>query len=226
MYSAKVIEKIDNGKGYWNYLKVGVFQDDIKIGVYIRNYSSLYNTFAPFQQDGKDYAIYSPSYTCTRVMELPSCKAVGGEEPKPNGFCPVELYVPWEKNDGMYGFVSGCVWGDDSGGWKLEYLDLSVIKAPDCIGKEVEDWVNQMQKGEVLLLENLRFHKEEKENNENFAKSLAKLGDIYINDAFATAHRGHASNEAITRYVKECAAGFLLKDEIEYFKKYRIFCTG
>ncbi len=64
-----------------------------------------------------------------------------------------------------------------------------------------------------------RFYPEEEKNDKEFGKKLAALGDVYIDDAFATAHRGHASNEAITKFVKECAAGFLLKEEIEYFKK-------
>jgi phosphoglycerate kinase len=71
----------------------------------------------------------------------------------------------------------------------------------------------------VLLLENLRFHSEEEKNDENFARQLAGLADIYINDAFAVSHRAHASVEAITRFAKEAGAGFLLKNEITYFKR-------
>lgn len=91
------------------------------------------------------------------------------------------------------------------------------IKTP--IGDEVENIVNTMKDGEIALLENIRFYPEEEKNDEEFGKKLAKLGDVYINDAFAAAHRGHSSNEAITRHIKESAAGFLLKNEIEYFKK-------
>lgn len=73
--------------------------------------------------------------------------------------------------------------------------------------------------GEVALLENIRFYPEEEKNDREFGKKLAGLADVYINDAFAAAHRGHASNEAITHFVRECAAGFLLENEIEYFRK-------
>ena len=73
--------------------------------------------------------------------------------------------------------------------------------------------------GDIILLENIRFHPGEEKNDDDFGKRLASLADVYINDAFATAHRGHASNEAITHHVDECGAGFLLKNEIEYFKK-------
>jgi phosphoglycerate kinase len=76
-----------------------------------------------------------------------------------------------------------------------------------------------MKAGDVSLLENIRFYPEEEKNDEDFGRLLASLGDVYINDAFAAAHRGHASNEAVTRHIGECAAGFLLQEEIEYFKK-------
>jgi len=100
----------------------------------------------------------------------------------------------------------------------MEYLDLSITKAKDCIGKEIEEWVNQMQPGEILLLENLRFHKEEKANDESFAESLARLGDIYINDAFGTCHRSHASIVGIPKYLPS-GVGFLLEKEIKILKK-------
>ncbi|MCX7766639.1 MAG: phosphoglycerate kinase, partial [Candidatus Sumerlaeia bacterium] len=91
--------------------------------------------------------------------------------------------------------------------------------APDCIGPEVEKMVNELQPGEVLLLENVRFYKEEEKNDPEFAKKLASLCDIYVNDAFGTAHRAHASTEGMARYVKTAAAGFLMKKEIEYLGK-------
>lgn len=81
------------------------------------------------------------------------------------------------------------------------------------------DVVKKMEAGEVALLENIRFYPEEEKNEESMGRKLAALADVYVNDAFAAAHRGHASNEAVTHYVKECAAGFLMKEEIEYFKK-------
>ncbi len=96
----------------------------------------------------------------------------------------------------------------------MEYLDLSITKTKDCIGKEIEDWINQMQPGEILLLENLRFHKEEEENDENFAKALSKLGDIFINDALSVCHRNHASVVGIIKYLPS-GAGFLLEKEVK-----------
>lgn len=94
-----------------------------------------------------------------------------------------------------------------------EYLDFSVAKAPDCVGPEIEKWTKEMQPGEVLLLENLRFHKEEEENDENFAKELSQLGDIYINDAFGASHRAHASIVGVTKFLPS-AAGLLLEKEV------------
>jgi phosphoglycerate kinase len=89
----------------------------------------------------------------------------------------------------------------------------------DCVGDAVEKAVAAMTPGELLLLENVRFHAEEEKNDEGFGRRLAALCDVYVNDAFATAHRGHASNVAIVRFVKERAAGLLLKNEIAYFEK-------
>ncbi len=89
----------------------------------------------------------------------------------------------------------------------------------DCVGETVEKAVAAMKAGDIILLENLRFYIGEEKNDEEFAKQLAGLCDVYIDDAFAVSHRAAASNTAITGLVKECAAGFLLKDEIEYFNK-------
>jgi len=100
----------------------------------------------------------------------------------------------------------------------MEYLDVSVTKAPDCVGPEIEKWTYQMQPGEILLLENLRFHQEEKENDDNFAKDLAKLGDIYINDAFANSHRSHASMVGIPKYLPS-GVGFLIEKEVNFLTK-------
>ncbi len=100
----------------------------------------------------------------------------------------------------------------------MEYLDLSVVKADDCIGSEIEKWTQKMDVGEILLLENLRFYKEEKENDENFAKELAKMGDIYVNDAFSVCHRDHASVVAITKFLPSFA-GLLLEKEMAVLKK-------
>lgn len=100
----------------------------------------------------------------------------------------------------------------------LEYLDVSIVKAPDCIGKKIEDWTLQMQPQEILLLENLRFHKEEKENNAQFAKDLSRLGDIYINDAFSVCHRSHASITGVAQHLPS-GAGLLLEKEIKQISR-------
>lgn len=204
-FIAKVLSKIEyNPKGSWNGLKVGVFKigEDLEeqVGEYERNYPTFYDTFCHFQKDGKDFALYSPHYTATRIMELPSCKDIGGEEPNSWGFCPVDYFVPtyieqeivsetisskgtnrkrvWKRvvnkpeekvlsefvtktpftnhltgeqteNKSTYkpltpllyysfGFVAGCIWGDDST-WKIQYLDLSeaekgIIKRDERFG--------------------------------------------------------------------------------------------
>jgi len=100
-----------------------------------------------------------------------------------------------------------------------ELLGKDVKKLDDCIGSQVEKAVNSMKDGDVILLENLRFHPEEEKNDSEFAKQLASLGEIYVNDAFGSAHRAHASTEGVTKYIKICVAGFLLAREIEYFDK-------
>lgn len=89
----------------------------------------------------------------------------------------------------------------------------------ECTGKAVENAAEAMNPGDVLVLENLRFHPEEEKNDDVFAKKLAALCDVYVNDAFAVSHRANASVEAITRFAPVCVAGFLLKKEIDYFEK-------
>lgn len=98
-------------------------------------------------------------------------------------------------------------------------LEKEVKFIPDVIGEEVEWEVNNLKEGEVALLENVRFYKEETKNDENFAKNLAKLADIYVNDAFGTAHRKHASTYGIAKFVKVAVAGFLLEKEIKFLQK-------
>jgi len=100
-----------------------------------------------------------------------------------------------------------------------ELLGKPVKMAPDCIGPEVEKMARELKPGEVLLLENLRFHGEEEANDPAFAEQLARLGDVYVNDAFGTAHRAHASTEGVTKYFKVCAAGYLMQKELEYLGK-------
>jgi len=94
-------------------------------------------------------------------------------------------------------------------------LGRPVPLAPDCVGAETESLAAALGPGQVLLLENLRFHPEEEANDEGFAQRLAALADVYVNDAFAAAHRAHASIAAITRYLKPAAAGLLMKRELE-----------
>ena len=98
-------------------------------------------------------------------------------------------------------------------------LGKNVIMAEDCVGDGVKKGVDGMKPGDVLLLENLRFHKEEEKNDDTFSKKLAELADVYINDAFGTAHRAHASTYGITKHIPVAAAGFLMKKEIQYFEK-------
>ncbi len=100
-----------------------------------------------------------------------------------------------------------------------QLLGKEVVKLEDCIGEGIKNRVSQMNDGDVVLLENLRFHPEEETNDENFSKALAELGDVYVNDAFGTAHRGHASTEGVTKFLKIAVAGLLLNKEIEYFQK-------
>ena len=180
-FKAEVIGKIDN-PGALNSIQVGVFKCEgertEQVGQYERNYPNLYQTFCHFRFNGKDYALYSTDYTASRIMALPSCKDLGGEERQAAGFCPVEYFVPCyidrecvgldetvrryrvnepsadelihkvakyrplDKKTGQritvekpdypvsplvhypFGFVAGCIWGDDSS-WKIQYLDLS-----------------------------------------------------------------------------------------------------
>ena len=95
-----------------------------------------------------------------------------------------------------------------------EVLGKPVKKLDDCVGPDVEQVVNSMQDGDVILLENLRFHPEEEKNDPKFASQLASLGDIYVNDAFGTAHRAHASTEGVAHYLP-AVAGYLMQREIE-----------
>ena len=100
-----------------------------------------------------------------------------------------------------------------------DLLKKSVYFADDCIGEDTVKIVNDMKECDVLLLENLRFYKEEEANDPEFAKKLASYGDVYINDAFGSAHRAHASTEGVTRYFSKCAAGYLMEKELEYLTK-------
>ena len=100
-----------------------------------------------------------------------------------------------------------------------ELLGKPVAFAPDCVGPEVQKQAQALKDGQVLLLENLRFHLEEEKNDPNFARQLASLAEAYVNDAFGTAHRAHASTEGITHFLSPCAAGLLMEKELEYLGK-------
>jgi hypothetical protein len=130
-----VAEEVAGPPGCWNLCVVRIFlitpSEQKLIGEYTRNYPAFaVETFLPFSRGDRDYALFSRDYTCTRVMDVPSCKDIGGEEPNAAGFCPVAYCVPeiWTldnaKRESEIGFVAGCIWGDDSS-WKLQCLDLA-----------------------------------------------------------------------------------------------------
>ena len=102
----------------------------------------------------------------------------------------------------------------------MEYLDISITKSQNCIGPEIEKWIGKMQPGEILLLENIQFNPGEKENDQNFAKTLASYADIFIMEAFGQAHRNYASIVSIPKYLPS-GIGFLFKREIEALTKLR-----
>jgi hypothetical protein len=146
-----VVDAIPSHKGAWRTTKISIYSahelPERKLGEYVRNYPGFgLETWFPFSRGAKDYALYSPDYTCTRIMELPSCQDIGGEDSYAHGFCPVELYVPEIKfykkqfdESGSYqfkeckvpsnvAFVAGCFWGDDSS-WKIQCLDISQVES-------------------------------------------------------------------------------------------------
>ena len=96
---------------------------------------------------------------------------------------------------------------------------VNVAFSPDCVGESAEELSRQLESGQVLLLENLRFHAEEEANDPEFSKALGKLAEVYVNDAFGTAHRAHASTEGVTHYLKPAVAGLLMEKEITYLGK-------
>lgn len=109
-------------------------------------------------------------------------------------------------------------------------LGKEVKLAPDCVGADAKSMVDSMKDGDVLILENVRFHAEEEKNDPGFARQLAELGDVYINDAFGSAHRAHASTEGITKFIKTAAAGYLMQKELDYlggaiFNPTRPYCA-
>jgi phosphoglycerate kinase len=98
-------------------------------------------------------------------------------------------------------------------------LEKKVTLTPDCTGEKTQKIVREMKPGDVVLLENLRFNPAEEKNSDGFGRKLGELADVYINDAFATAHRKHASNVAVVKYVEETGAGLLMKKELSYFTR-------
>jgi len=98
-------------------------------------------------------------------------------------------------------------------------LNLPVKFAKDCIGKATRQMVDELKSKEVLMLENLRFHMEEESNNDDFARELASYGDVYVNDAFGTAHRAHASTQGVTKFLKPAVAGYLMEKELDYLSR-------
>ena len=99
-----------------------------------------------------------------------------------------------------------------------EVLGQPVVKCDDCIGDEVAAKVGAMNNGDVILLENVRFYPEEEKNDPEFAKKLASIADLYVNDAFGTAHRAHASTEGVTHYLRPSVAGLLVEKELQYLQ--------
>lgn len=95
-------------------------------------------------------------------------------------------------------------------------LDKPVLFSDDCISEDNKEVTDAMNDGDILLLENLRFYKEEEKNDPDFSKKLASIGDLYVNDAFGTAHRAHASTEGVTKFMTDNAAGFLIEKELKY----------
>ncbi|MFP4135023.1 MAG: phosphoglycerate kinase [Halothece sp.] len=99
-----------------------------------------------------------------------------------------------------------------------QLLEQEVVKCDDCIGETVKQQVDGLQNGQVALLENLRFYPEEEANDPEFSKKLAANADLYVNDAFGTAHRAHASTEGVTKYLSPCVGGYLIEKELDYLK--------
>jgi hypothetical protein len=148
-FSVRVTPR-ESPPGAWRQVAVEVLDEDRIVGSYNRNYGML-RTFEPFRQGERHFALISPNYTATSVMDLQTGEIIAGEEPRSGGFCPVGFYVPdwWDIHEraaeigslpgsrgwtrdhewpsGDFGFVWGCVWGDDSS-WKVQYLDLSRVQ--------------------------------------------------------------------------------------------------
>ena len=141
-FITRVLDDIANppgprGEPTWRSRRIGVYRvspdGEQLVGDYVRNYPTLFQTFFHFRRQGIDYALYSPDYTCTRLLALPECADIGGEASHGMGFCPIDYYVPCfddataKDSDLLFvncGFVAGCVWGEDAT-YKIQFLDLS-----------------------------------------------------------------------------------------------------
>lgn len=135
---AYTAQEIERGEGVGSHLLVTLYVSQpsglVKIGEYVRNYHNMFHTFCPFEQDRKEYALFSRDYGRTSVMSLPDCTEIAIDQDS-KGFCPVDFYVPVKDEDyndedsdinGSFGFVAGCYWGDDRS-WKIRFIDLSMI---------------------------------------------------------------------------------------------------
>lgn len=143
-----------------------------------------------------------------RIIEsLPTIKAVisGG------GICILMSHLGRPKGEKNPKYSLSVV-----AGYLSNVLNKPVLFSDDCISDDTAEVINNMKPGDIILLENLRFYKEEEKNNSEFSKKLASYGDIFVNDAFGTAHRAHASTEGVTHFIKTCAAGFLIEKELKY----------
>jgi len=165
----------------------------------------------PLSEDGQEITddtriretIPTIEYALRRKAKVILCSHLGRPKGKPNAAMSLRPVV-----DRLRALIDHLLGEDEN-----------VAFSPDCIGEVAEEMSRQLESGQTLLLENLRFHPEEEANDPAFAKKLAALCDIYINDAFGSAHRAHASTEGITHFVKQSAAGLLMEKELTYMGK-------
>jgi len=165
----------------------------------------------PLADDGKEITddtriretLPTIEYALRRKAKVILCSHLGRPKGKPNPAMSLRPVV-----DRLRGLLDHVLDEDENVAW-----------CPDCIGETAEEMSRQLESGQTLLLENLRFHPEEEANDPVFAKRLASLCDIYINDAFGSAHRAHASTEGITHFVAQSAAGLLMEKELNYMGK-------
>ena len=167
----------------------------------------------PLSEDGKitdDTRIRETLPTIIYAMQKGARLVLASHLGRPKGKANLKLSLK-PMADLLSGMLNRELKNTDNG--------VKVQFAPDCVGQAAEDLAGKLAPGQILLLENLRFHPEEEANDEEFSKSLARLGDSYVNDAFGAAHRAHASTVGITHFMKKSAAGLLMQKEIEYLGK-------